>query len=598
MTEHAVETGSVPGRRKAKTEAPDSPLTLTYSLAELPSAQHRAGLAGLKLMVDWLRRQGEVRGVCEIVSCNNQGLSLRIDREGLAQLFDEVYAARQEEQRVNQLRKDKSKNVVSPIREADVPVLDKQGQPVVDRSGQPKTKKAYYYPAIVPKAALLVDLEPGKRKDGLWVKLWRNMVWNILRGVPATRAAFEDRANGQATKDAAETFEDLSRGPMHSVALPSTYFLGAQQSTAENVTWKDRARYQFLLHFWPFVAQIYVPRVLVDAKKDEKRFIGYAIAIPDVGMLELFCKAWKRMMQARTEEPLGYRPKQAVIDLALESALDMTKRIGEQLSDEEARKITASVVLGIEVFHMNKEGNNVRLLSVDRLCPEAAHIDEYARIRSACWDHVFRRQRLLNLVKQRPWFAGFDALAATLPYKTQFFGSSLFRHDAATLFAQKRKKMSQTEPSPNPVNELTASRDWIASLVYRIARGYVHRKVKSKYGLEWKSEWMKWEKLPPAEQRARKEFIEKQEKVASDAFLAVRGRTGTDFLEYFGGTLCSVPQAISGADFRRLEEKFKSEEGRNEVRVLTLIALSAAAYTGVESQAEAGPTEDDSSDAQ
>lgn len=34
-----------------------SELELTYQLAELPSAQHRAGLAGLVLMVQYLHRQ-------------------------------------------------------------------------------------------------------------------------------------------------------------------------------------------------------------------------------------------------------------------------------------------------------------------------------------------------------------------------------------------------------------------------------------------------------------------------------------------------------------------------------------------------------------
>ena len=73
-------------------------LELDYNLAELPSSQHRAGLAGLVLMVQWLKRQGTHKGTCEIIRLSERGATLRINQEGLAALFDEVYAASKEEQ--------------------------------------------------------------------------------------------------------------------------------------------------------------------------------------------------------------------------------------------------------------------------------------------------------------------------------------------------------------------------------------------------------------------------------------------------------------------------------------------------------------------
>ena len=45
-------------KTKKTTEKPDV-LELDYQLAELPSSQHRAGLAGLVLMVDWLKKLPE-----------------------------------------------------------------------------------------------------------------------------------------------------------------------------------------------------------------------------------------------------------------------------------------------------------------------------------------------------------------------------------------------------------------------------------------------------------------------------------------------------------------------------------------------------------
>ena len=68
-------------------------LDLAYNLAELPSSQHRAGLAGLVLMVQWLKRQGPPTDMCDITRLDEHGATLRINQEGLAALFDEVYAA-------------------------------------------------------------------------------------------------------------------------------------------------------------------------------------------------------------------------------------------------------------------------------------------------------------------------------------------------------------------------------------------------------------------------------------------------------------------------------------------------------------------------
>ena len=45
---------------KKKTVPGIEVLELDYNLAELPSSQHRAGLAGLVLMVQWLKRQGTI----------------------------------------------------------------------------------------------------------------------------------------------------------------------------------------------------------------------------------------------------------------------------------------------------------------------------------------------------------------------------------------------------------------------------------------------------------------------------------------------------------------------------------------------------------
>jgi CRISPR-associated protein Cmx8 len=70
-------------------------LELDYQLAELSSSQHRAGLAGLVLMVQWLKRQGAHPGICEVTRLDERGATLRINQDGLSALLtdDEVAAA-------------------------------------------------------------------------------------------------------------------------------------------------------------------------------------------------------------------------------------------------------------------------------------------------------------------------------------------------------------------------------------------------------------------------------------------------------------------------------------------------------------------------
>jgi CRISPR-associated protein Cmx8 len=72
-----------------------------------------------------------------------------------------------------------------------------------------------------------------------------------------------------------------------------------------------------------------------------------------------------------------------------------------------------------------------------------------------------------------------------------------------------------------------------------------------------------------------KDYHEKKEKVAKDAFLAVRARTGTDFATYFVSTLCSVPQRVGEARYQILARALL--EKPETARTITLLALSARA---------------------
>lgn len=538
---------------------------LKYNLAELPSSQHRAGLAGLVLMVRWLKRNTSRKGVCEIARIDEYGATFRIDQTGIQELFDETYAASKEEQERDAVLKNKNKEVIPPLREEKKTVTD-------PKTGKSKEKTVYIYPVVIPHGAFLVAYDPSAQDDnGVWIKLWRDMIWGILRGVPATRRPFDERSAGKFTEDADKAWQDLHRPADYTVDLPSTYFIGAQASNAENVPFKDRARFQFLLHFWTFVAQVYVPATLAydsKTKQTKSKFIGYALAIPDVSNLEAFCDELPSVLQNnRGIEMAGYRPRDSVIDLAAEGALDLMNKLNQRLAVEVGKQSVSDLLLGVDVVHLEKQGNNIRLWGTARIDPTQSMIDEYARIKSLFRYALFRRQRLLNMLNERAWFSGFGSFLSTTDSE-QTIGSRFFRADVRTAFKDSMQSSQSTKGDQDEVDTETSkpptNQSSVEDLIYQLTGTYITAKLRSKHQLEWKG----------VQGSSREgEYGEKKTKIAKDAFLSVRSRTGDDFIEYFVSTLCSFPQFLNEQGYSTLAQALHTDT--DKVRTLTLLALSA-----------------------
>ncbi len=534
-------------KAKKKTANGGETIELTYNLAELPSSQHRAGLAGLVFMVDWLKKVGESDdcGICEYRDLSAHGLTLTINRKGLEQLFDLVYGANHEERAYPSPWKNRE-----PLRIGEIQV---------EKKGKITTKKQYYYPMTIPRGAFLVtwDRCADEAGNGPWIKLWRDMVWSILRGVPAQRKPFDAQADGKPSKEAAETWKALTKKGDALVALPSTYFLGAQAVTAENVAFSDRAHDQLLLQFWPFVAQIYVP-VTVD-HEGKRNHRGYALAIPDIANLEFFVEELPEVLALRfggdESEILGYRPKGCLVDLSAEAALDFFLKLKQRLAGREGARDTVDLILGIDIFHMMKEGNNVRVLGVGRVDPVEGMIDQYSRIRGRYWSHTFRLQRLKNLLAGDPWHTGYGPIFSTHPW-SQTIGDKYFKHDVRRAFEVFKMNEGDTENTPLAL-EL---------VLYQMVGGYISRKVKSKYDLDFESAKASGEL--DAYNKAR-------EKLARDAFLAARSRTGGDFVDFFTSTICSIPQHIKKEEYAVIARALLDPGEIEKIRTLTMLALSA-----------------------
>lgn len=406
---------------------------------------------------------------------------------------------------------------------------------------------------------MLLALDPTRKgNQGAWVKLWRDFVWTVLRGVPAQREPYEARAERRPTDDGLTLHRELSQAPEAAVDLPSTYYVGAQAKTAEAVPFRDKARYQLLLHFWPFVAQVYLPRV-IDLKDGMTSYDGYALAIPNVACLDDFVAELRDVLQRRSEEVLGYRPRGAVIDLPIQGALETAVLLRRAVGGRESP--LSGLVDGYEIIHLRKDGNNVRVLYSGRFDPED-YQEPYKHIRDSYQNPFFVRARVTNLVNSRPWFAGFDRIAETISYKIAFLGSKAFRYDARTALLREsapEEKVEEKKETPS-----------IEQLVYRLVQNYVLRRLKAKYDLD----------IDSAKKSAevQKKYNEAKEKIARDAFLAARSRKDADFAEYFTTTLCSVPHHLDSASYAAIAARLRSDEQRADLRTLTLLALSAVAW--------------------
>lgn len=535
-------TAEQPISRGEEVERDGKIIELHYSLGELPSSQHRAGLAGLVLLIRWLRRQrGARRGMYEITRLDAAGLTLRLSKVGLAMIFDAAYRAFTE-----------NRAYPFPFEEKE-PI---EVRFIEDASGNSPGRTLYVYPVKVPEGAFLVDWD--RSPEGLWIKLWRDVVLAIFRGSRGLRLPYIARSDRRhaptPARDVERTWYWLTtRGK--AVGIAGKDLLGAKSCTEDGIPFKDHPRLQFLLNFWPFTAQIYAPRT-VDCQGTITS-VGYTIAIPDVGDLEIFCDDLEHALTNRTPEDnkrIGCRPCGAVVDLNIEGGLDFFARMKRTVSLREGRRATADVVLGVDLFHMERLKNRVFMRGIGRVNPDETLVDAYARVRGLLWSTPFRRQRVANLVDHKPWHDGFDRLILRSSEELTL-GCGRFRHDARIMFENEVSNMK------HPTNL-----DSLSQIVLRFVGAYLRGRLESKYGMTY------------AEAKSRNE-IERyrtlRRKVARDAFLAVRARTGEEFCEYFVATLGSVRQCVGDPEFGLLSQALFDEAKLAQVRTITLLALCA-----------------------
>jgi len=587
------------GKTKVSTKPKARPadptqVVVTYDLFDLPTAFHKAGLAGLVLLLESLKarrvlKDGDVK--CELHSTS---ATISFTEPLVQKLMDDVYDARVVEVSVRSKWQGAELKREEPVEE--------------EQDGKTVKIKRFIYDVVQPRGQFLRDHYPDE--DGLWLKLWRDMLWNISRARPTTREPFNQRAHGKPCKEGQNAWIDLVKvhkaramNGFHTAELSSALYPGAQAVNAEGVPFEGRAEQNLLLHFWPLTVLLFVPqRVEADGATD---FAGFTLAVPEVADLSDFIHDYRRLLNGLRKDARGYRPAQAVIDVPAEGALAFLDQLAQLTGQTVEKGELRHSIRSVEWLHLVKEGNNVKAMGSGRISPIPKLLSDYRSIVAPKDDStrfrnpIFRRGLLVALLNDEldkdHWHRAFGKALAT--FDAQLFirqsrpsdtpddkGPPQFANDAAKKFRHETDLFTQTRErfKTMPEAERTKVQAPLPVIINRVVRNYLIAKTEAKPGLSLKkfrdgNEGVKWGDIP---KDLLDDFNKAKQKLAQSLFLEFRSRKEQAFVDHFAATFFSVTQRLPEADRLDLanvltKDVLTKEDRRDDLKTLTLLALSA-----------------------
>jgi CRISPR-associated protein Cmx8 len=578
---------------------PPEKLTLTFDLFDLPTAQHRAGLAGLILQIDAMGPKGynkNTKLVPVIEDLRPTSAKISFTRDSMQGVFDELYEAKLVEVVVATKRLGKTK--------------PKTGEFFIQRkdpkTGEMKQVPGFAYDDVHPQASCL--RRHLESKGNAWLKLWRRMIWAIPRGGTNvnTRGPFNDRANGHPCSVGEQSWnrllafqEGLAKSNCLTDPISGALKLDAQKANAEAISFKGRVDQNLLLNFWQLVVLTFVPFV-VNKKERKAKAQGYVIAIPDVSDLDEFRHVFPEILQGLEVEEFQDIPAKARINLPDQACLEVLRRLHraehrdaiQALVSEKAASKWGQCIRAVESFHMFKPKNSksVKMLSFARVASRPGLIEEYERIKRSFRNPLFQAARMRAILDRRPWHWGMIELFSEYPWAFFIEGDRTpkylprFGRDAREQFQAFHEDLKDmTIHEMNKDEELKQ----LGLVIQRLVAKYVEGRAEAKTGMKVKD-------LPKATVDGKErrifpiEFREAQQRVCSDAFLAIRSRHDQDFVEFFAGSICSVAQYLSPEEYQFLIKTLMTKPDPKQihhntlswedVKAVAMIAISACSF--------------------
>ena len=604
---------------KAKNGQQPETITVRYDLHELPTAQHKAGLAGLLLQIDSMKERkaaGALPSDLELPTVSDrESASVKIvfTERAVINIYNDLYDAEVVEQPFRKKKKDKE-----PKRIIEIEVTDRATKKL-------KKEKRYIYDVVQPMGQFFRRFtDDGKE---CWYCLWRDMVISIPRNQDATMGPFKDMAQlrlargGEAEwermvvtrrkkdtkchlhcREGIGAWEDLlrfekERGRGHATTgLSGALLIGTQDENAECLPFINRIDHALLLHFWTLVARVFIPE-MIDSD-GQREFVGFVLAFPEVSDLPAFCRAYVQLLGELKPELRGYRPAEAVISIPEQGALEFMHHLADLAERTVIHEGPSRFIAGVEFFYLVRIGQNVKLAANGRIPPRDVLLQLYAGIRASFRNPVFQSSYLLSAIRGKPWFAEFEDPMTEREWS--FFVHSTqekhrtppamigFAWEAHRRFQQidtnyllaKEDSMTATGTSPVEVDRL----------VYQMIGRYVHFRTLARLRFDAddpKQPWMREMKDEHGKIKKREtpEYQEERRKVCSSLYLELRSRNAEDFVEHFGNALSAVANYLPEDDFATIaaalmrshthdisENRLRT---RDDVKTLTLLALSA-----------------------
>ncbi len=548
----------------AKAKPPET-VTITYDLFDLPTAQHKAGLAGLLLQIDHMNGRRPKSPTPRIVERTAISVTIEFTAETTQSLLDDLYDAQIVEAKV------KSKWQGATLKR-------EEAQEVETPDGKTKTVKLFVYDVVRPSGHFLQQHLPAMEADKDWHKLWRDMLWVVPRGNPQSRQAFEQRAAGEPCKEGASSWTDLQKvsvaaslNAFHTDEVASSLWMGAQATNAESIPFRGRAEHTLLLHFWPLTTLIYVPQAVQPDGGSE--FVGFVLAIPEVSNLDSFLADYPLLLAGLSTDIRGFRPADAVIDLPAQGALSFFRHLHRLAADRAAGTEVRYAVSAVECLHQVKLGNNVKTIAATAVALRPHLLEDYLAIagrvgeKAPYGNPLFRRALLLALLEDKPWFQPFGKLFAE--WDVSFFVRTAAPSKLSWFWADARKKI-QERIQAMPTDQLPDADDLLMMLIHRLARTYLTERAKRKSGIDPEKfrdgDKIPWDKLP-------KDFHDSRREVGESLFLEFRSRREQAFIEHFAQTFFATKQYLSEDHYAEIGRALLHRT--EDVKTLTLMALSA-----------------------
>ena len=529
-------------------------------------------------MIEWLKKRLEFENLVgaelKLTNLDADTVTIQFNLAGFTALMKAHFSAAFEE-REREKKRANSKQEVKTIKRK---VLNPD-------TGKSKLTTFYIYTDIVPQGDLVRSFEPANSQNLVWTKLWQEATWAVLRPRDKQRLPFKAMANDTEPSEIEKIWNFLRDKPDSKVPLSSTYMLGAQTKNNEGVPFTNLAKNRFLLNFWSYVAQIYLP-LRIDAK-DKPKLNGYAIAIPDVRHLAAFCEHFPTILQQRRTEELWGKPRSAIVRNLEETGLYSFGSIHTYLSQIKSESSIDRLLFGIDVFHIfrlqDKPQSKPQMLSIKRYLPHSNAIFEFTQLQGKLYSPLFRQQYWQNLTRDRPRIEGFYALLRDSP-TADTLKNSWFCRDFQTVFSPNNNAMEQKEIEVTTSEKIDKSRTTdnsksnqlkeisIESLLLRLLKTYTRHQLERRFKVKWDESWNNLKTKELKEIAAYQAYKKKRQQIIVDLHHDLcRPRQVHEFLTYFAAKFTDVYQYITTEEYLLLAKLVQTEP--EQIRVLCLLAL-------------------------